>query len=158
MVGSLPAEERRAARHAAFTKPTTGPRRPQCSRVCASDLQQQQQQQPGTPQQRTRIMPLLLSIYGTDGRTDRRTDRRTPHRFMDPALHTMPTLSEMCAEELFYGCRQKTPTAPGDFPGTASRKRADAKFLSRINRPPGDNMSSRANQILTTRHRVVGSG
>jgi len=69
MAGSLPPEERRAARHAAFTKPTTGARRPQCSRVCASDLQQQQQQQPGT-QQRTRIMPPLLSIYGTDGRTD----------------------------------------------------------------------------------------
>jgi len=71
MAGSLPAEERRAARHAASTKPTTGPRRPRCSRVCDSDLQQQQQQQqPGTPQQRTRIMPPLLSIYGTDGRTD----------------------------------------------------------------------------------------
>ena len=30
-------EERRAARHTASTKPKTGPRCPQCSRVCASD-------------------------------------------------------------------------------------------------------------------------
>jgi len=31
-------EERRAARHTASTKPKTGPRCPQCSRVCASDF------------------------------------------------------------------------------------------------------------------------
>jgi len=31
-------EERRAALHTASTKPKTGPRCPQCSRVCASDF------------------------------------------------------------------------------------------------------------------------
>jgi len=33
-----PSEERRAARHTASTKPKTGPRCPQCSRICTSDF------------------------------------------------------------------------------------------------------------------------
>jgi len=40
-------------------------------------------------QQQTRRTPLLRSIDGTD----RRTDGCTPDRYIDPALHTMRTVS-----------------------------------------------------------------
>ena len=114
-------EERRAARYTASTKPKTGPRCPQCSRVCASDfglrshmrshdrtgntqqqcnviveldgLQQQQQQQQST------VVGISIKVNGASSRSGQASCTLLLYLFITTQLVGLCTSTEMCTRK-----------------------------------------------------------